>query len=839
MLTRPQPAAAAALAGRHHRDRLLLARAQQRRRRAAAHLRRRPTPSTATPDTFWNDDTIAAYPDTLTITTAAPRSRCRASPCCPTPTACRATSPSRPGTAPPGTPRPPSPATPTVQRAVPFAATGVHHAGADHVTADQDTPQGEFTRVNEVYPGLLAADDIPRRRGRLRQGRGRLPAHQLRLGLGQQPRRAAGVLRDAAVPHRPQRLHPRRPVRGGLAGHRPVRGARGRRRLEGHQGLPERHQGLRRRPARLPLPPDQPGRARLRRARPPSRGARSPSTRSGWTSPRTSARRTPTRGWFLSLRRRPQPLLVRRRVHQRAGHRHLPVRRRRPARRRHARAWTASWCCRTAPSATATPTSATSRSPRRTALPHPRRRGGRGPQRARRPRRPPARRRLDPARLDQRLHAAAVRLPAVVGDVQLGLRAATPATAATRPTYYPHLRQGARHLVPVGDRRRRPAEQGPERHVAGTATTRSWPHRRRSPTTTPTTCRRCTTPRRWPTTSATPPTPTAGRRGPSTVAAAVNAHLWDAAAGAYLDSATGAVRHAQDGNAIAITAGVADADRAASALAHLDATTVLPYGNAFMDNDTHLRRRLAAGLRLHLLPGTGRPLPERPGGLGARPDQAHLRLDGHATTPGITSWEGIGPGGSLYEGAYTSMAHGWSTGVLPALTNELLGVRPTAPGFATWSVAAAPGVVAWARGQVPTPHGPLTADWHQPGPGRLHPDRPRARTAPAAASPSPPAGGPSPCTSTAGRRGTAARPRRTAPAVEDGDVLLEGLTAGTHTVPSARPAEGGATLGCPAARGRPGPVIRVRGRPLGSGVRRWPPRRRACRLPWWWPAGSR
>src|SRR6202012_3465142 len=79
--------------------------------------------------------------------------------------------------------------------------------------------------------------------------------------------------------------------------------------------------------------------------------------------------------------------------------------------------------------------------------------------------------------------------------------------------------------------------------------------------------------------------------------------------------------------------------------------------------------------------------------------------------PGITAWEGIGPGGTLYEGAFTSMAHGWSTGVLPALTNNLLGAAPTAPGFATWTVRPNPGSVTWARGQVPTPHGPLSVRW--------------------------------------------------------------------------------------------------------------------------------
>ena len=79
--------------------------------------------------------------------------------------------------------------------------------------------------------------------------------------------------------------------------------------------------------------------------------------------------------------------------------------------------------------------------------------------------------------------------------------------------------------------------------------------------------------------------------------------------------------------------------------------------------------------------------------------------------PGTTGWEGIGVGGSLYEGGGTSAAHGWSTGVVPALTNYLLGVIPTGPGFATWIVQPHPGTVSWAQGQLPTPHGPLGVSW--------------------------------------------------------------------------------------------------------------------------------
>jgi len=86
--------------------------------------------------------------------------------------------------------------------------------------------------------------------------------------------------------------------------------------------------------------------------------------------------------------------------------------------------------------------------------------------------------------------------------------------------------------------------------------------------------------------------------------------------------------------------------------------------------------------------------------------------------PRTTDWEGIGTDGSLYAGAATSAAHGWSTGVVPALTNDLLGATPTGPGFATWTVQPHPGTVRWARGQLPTPHGPLGVSWSTNSSGR-------------------------------------------------------------------------------------------------------------------------
>ncbi|MFB7993026.1 alpha-L-rhamnosidase C-terminal domain-containing protein [Streptomyces sp. NPDC056002] len=198
------------------------------------------------------------------------------------------------------------------------------------------------------------------------------------------------------------------------------------------------------------------------------------------------------------------------------------------------------------------------------------------------------------------------------------------------------------------------------------------------------------------------------------VAQAVNTHLWDEAAGAYLDSATGAVRHAQDGNAIAITSGVADAERAASALAHLDATTKRRYGNAFMDNDT-----LFGGASQRVYAFTSYPefVARFESGLADSAIDQIKRTYGwmESHDPGITHWEGIGPNGSLYEGAYTSMAHGWSTGVLPALTHQLLGAKPTSPGYAAWEVRPFTGSVRWARGELPTPQGPFGVEWEREG----------------------------------------------------------------------------------------------------------------------------
>ncbi len=57
---------------------------------------------------------------------------------------------------------------------------------------------------------------------------------------------------------------------------------------------------------------------------------------------------------------------------------------------------------------------------------------------------------------------------------------------------------------------------------------------------------------------------------------------------------------------------------------------------------------------------------------------------------------------------YTSLTHPWSAGVTKWLSEEILGIKPTSPGFATFIVKPhLSAAVTWVKGSVPTPHGTI------------------------------------------------------------------------------------------------------------------------------------
>ena len=197
------------------------------------------------------------------------------------------------------------------------------------------------------------------------------------------------------------------------------------------------------------------------------------------------------------------------------------------------------------------------------------------------------------------------------------------------------------------------------------------------------------------------------------VSDAVNSELFDTSVGAFWDGTCGSspcATHAQDGNSISILSSVANHTIATSILSYLSSAMARPYGNAFYDNDVlaeSYSQRVYAFISYFEITARFQT------GLAASALEQIRRMYGWMASnePGITAWEGIGPNGSKYEGAFTSLAHGWSTGIVPALTNNVLGVTPTGPGFSSYNIKPITGDVQWAKGVVPTPRGPIAVYW--------------------------------------------------------------------------------------------------------------------------------
>jgi alpha-L-rhamnosidase len=61
-----------------------------------------------------------------------------------------------------------------------------------------------------------------------------------------------------------------------------------------------------------------------------------------------------------------------------------------------------------------------------------------------------------------------------------------------------------------------------------------------------------------------------------------------------------------------------------------------------------------------------------------------------------------------------SRSHGFGSNVLVAIQQTMLGVIPTAPGFASFDVTVPLHALSYASGRVPTPHGPIDVTWSRP-----------------------------------------------------------------------------------------------------------------------------
>jgi hypothetical protein len=201
---------------------------------------------------------------------------------------------------------------------------------------------------------------------------------------------------------------------------------------------------------------------------------------------------------------------------------------------------------------------------------------------------------------------------------------------------------------------------------------------------------------------------------------------WDASVGALFDGGRCGSHqlcpvHAQDGNSLAILYDIANTSTSAmngsgsiaeSILVYLDKALKRPYGNAFYDNDElggGFSQRVYAFISYFEIAARLKV----PSAVDSAFDEIR-RLYGAMSSrdPGVTFWEGIGPDATPYEGGFTSMSHGWSTGIVPAAINFILGIVPTKPGFAEWQVRpVVGGGLKWARGAAPTPNGKIVVSW--------------------------------------------------------------------------------------------------------------------------------
>jgi len=199
-----------------------------------------------------------------------------------------------------------------------------------------------------------------------------------------------------------------------------------------------------------------------------------------------------------------------------------------------------------------------------------------------------------------------------------------------------------------------------------------------------------------------------------TIGAATDAAFWDGHA--FTDTTDDRSTHPQDGNAFAVLSGVATRDQALSALSYLVAHDWRDYGNTIADTDAWDDPDWGVLAKDRVYPFISYYELQARFELGLDDSAFDLlrREWGYMVHNGPgTMWETIGPYGGPPTGYHPSYDSGWSSGGAPALTQYVLGVQPTSPGFATFTVRPHANDLHWAEGDVPTPHGLIHVQWRR------------------------------------------------------------------------------------------------------------------------------
>ncbi|HMJ94482.1 MAG TPA: alpha-L-rhamnosidase C-terminal domain-containing protein [Thermoleophilaceae bacterium] len=191
-------------------------------------------------------------------------------------------------------------------------------------------------------------------------------------------------------------------------------------------------------------------------------------------------------------------------------------------------------------------------------------------------------------------------------------------------------------------------------------------------------------------------------------------HLWDADAGAMILNGDDPRRdHTSDANAMQLCFRTLDAERAEAAMEFLESTLWTPFGTRNSEYDDNPYRPTEAEGGIHVFMTSMEQLGRMRYGDGERAVElvrrhwAHMLENGPGTGWYTMNLDGT-PGDPLTGGAVVS----WTTAV-PALSEGVLGIRPTAPGFSEWAVAPQLSGLDWAEGRVPVPGGGISTRWRR------------------------------------------------------------------------------------------------------------------------------
>lgn len=196
--------------------------------------------------------------------------------------------------------------------------------------------------------------------------------------------------------------------------------------------------------------------------------------------------------------------------------------------------------------------------------------------------------------------------------------------------------------------------------------------------------------------------------------ATINAQLWDPSTGVYDLSTQDRGTYAQDANALAVLYGVADASQSESILTALKSKLWTADGEEPFAGEPSYSTLMSPFI-------TGFETAAR--FQQGETDSAIAlieRLWGPMTDPSNpfysgAFWENVLPDGGI-QSSNTSLAHGWSTGPAWQMSAYVLGVQPVGPGYSTWKIQPHPGSLSWAEGEVPTPQGTISVRWTRNGP---------------------------------------------------------------------------------------------------------------------------